>query len=192
MSSSWADQYAPSYMSDRLDWKRQNAGDARAIIGCVQLCALSPIKLLCHDCSMIKEKKILFFCHRVSYEGETSSVSIISVLWCSRCKIHGYVAVPNRQARARAGVVVQDRKGRLCSTFLLCNDDRESFPVEVVYSLSCNQIPNPWIGDTVESGIGLSNQPASLRSRYDNPMPESTLYPPSMTMNNEFGCWVQK
>ncbi len=33
-----------------------------------------------------------------------------------RCKIHRYVAPPNRQARARAGVVVQDRKDRLCST----------------------------------------------------------------------------
>jgi hypothetical protein len=41
--------------------------------------------------------------------------------------------------------------------------------------------------DIVESDIGLSYQPASLCSmggRYDNPpMPESTLSPPSGTMN---------
>ncbi len=42
------------------------------------------------------------------------------------------------------------------------------------------------MGDIVDSGIGLSNRPASLcnlAGRYDNPMPESTLSSQSGTMN---------
>jgi len=48
--------------------------------------------------------------------------------------------------------------------------------------LFCSQILIPWLGDKVDSGIGLSYRPARLhRLRlagwYDNPMPESTLSP---------------
>ncbi len=42
------------------------------------------------------------------------------------------------------------------------------------------KILSPWLGDIVDSGIGLSCRPASLCSladRYDNPMPESTISP---------------
>ncbi len=48
------------------------------------------------------------------------------------------------------------------------------------------KIYSPWMGDAVDSGIGMSYRPASLCSlagRYDNPMPESTLSPQSGTMN---------
>jgi hypothetical protein len=38
MSSIWADPIAPSYMSDRLERKGQNAGD----VGSHLLCARSP------------------------------------------------------------------------------------------------------------------------------------------------------
>ncbi len=53
-------------------------------------------------------------------------------------------------------------------------------------SSSCSQIHSPWIGDIADSGIGLSYRPSSLNSlasRYDSPMPESTLYLESGTMN---------
>ncbi len=45
--------------------------------------------------------------------------------------------------------------------------------------LICCQILSPWLGDIVASGIALLYWPASLCSlagRYDNPMPESTIY----------------
>jgi hypothetical protein len=41
-------------------------------------------------------------------------------------------------------------------------------------------IHSPWLGDKVDSGIGLSYRPARLHrlaSRYNNPMPESTISP---------------
>jgi hypothetical protein len=45
----------------------------------------------------------------------------------------------------------------------------------------------PVLGDIVDSGIGLSYRPASLcnplAGRYNNPMPELILSPPSVTMN---------
>ncbi len=53
--------------------------------------------------------------------------------------------------------------------------------------LYCSQIHSPWLGDKVDSGIGLSYRPASLCSqlagRYDNPLPESTIFSQSGTMN---------
>ncbi len=42
------------------------------------------------------------------------------------------------------------------------------------------QILSPWLGDIIDSGMGLSYRPASLCSlagRYDNPMSESTISP---------------
>ncbi len=47
--------------------------------------------------------------------------------------------------------------------------------------------------DIVDSDIGLSYRPASLcilACRYDNPMPESTLYP--LVRDYEFGYWIAK
>jgi hypothetical protein len=51
-------------------------------------------------------------------------------------------------------------------------------PVRPIYCL--------WLRDIVDSGIGLSYPPASicfLAGRYDNPMPELTLFPPLGTKN---------
>jgi hypothetical protein len=50
----------------------------------------------------------------------------------------------------------------------------------------CSQIHSPGLGDIVDYGKGLSYRPASLCSlagRYDNPMPELPLYPPSGSPN---------
>ncbi len=46
--------------------------------------------------------------------------------------------------------------------------------------LNSSQILSPWLGDIVDSGIGLSYRPAivhRLVGRYDNPKPESTIFP---------------
>ncbi len=51
---------------------------------------------------------------------------------------------------------------------------------------NCSQIHSQWLGDTVDSGIGLSYRPAILywlTGRYDNPMPESTISPSQ-------GLWI--
>ncbi len=60
-----------------------------------------------------------------------------------------------------------------------------------MFSTTCSQIPlllfqlnsiilSPWLGDIVDSGIGLSYRPAMLHRLegwYDNPLPESTISP---------------
>ncbi len=54
-------------------------------------------------------------------------------------------------------------------------------------NFTCSQILSPWWGDIVDSGKGLLHRPPGythrLVSRYDNPMPESTISPPSGTKN---------
>ncbi len=62
------------------------------------------------------------------------------------------------------------------------------YPPSILWALSwtSSKIHSLWMGDIVDSGIGLLYRPASLFSlggRYDNPMPESTLSPQSGTMN---------
>jgi hypothetical protein len=42
---------------------------------------------------------------------------------------------------------------------------------------SCSQILCPWMGDIVDSGVGLSASPCSLAGQYGNPMIESTISP---------------
>ncbi len=49
---------------------------------------------------------------------------------------------------------------------------------------------DPWLEDKVNSGIELSYRPAShssLTGRYDNPVPELTLSPQSVSMNSATG-----
>ncbi len=53
------------------------------------------------------------------------------------------------------------------------------------------RIHGPWLGDIVNSGIGLTYRPARLFSlvrRYKNPMPELTLFP--LVRDHEFGNWI--
>ncbi len=69
----------------------------------------------------------------------------------------------------------------------VCNPCLFCFSVVV-----CSHIHSPWLGDKVDSGIGLSYRPASQCSpagryiiRY--PMPESTFFP--LVSDYEFGHW---
>jgi hypothetical protein len=60
------------------------------------------------------------------------------------------------------------------------------------YAEAFSQIYSPWLGDKVDSGIGLSYYPARLHrlaDRYDNPMPESTI---SQFRDYEFGYSCRK
>ncbi len=54
-------------------------------------------------------------------------------------------------------------------------------PVHKTFAYNCSQILSSWLGDIVDSGIGLSYRPAtslcSLTDRYDNPIPESSISP---------------
>ncbi len=56
---------------------------------------------------------------------------------------------------------------------------------KVNHTYICSQILCHWLGDIVDSAIRFSYRPASnsLVRRWDNPTPESTLSPPSGTMN---------
>jgi hypothetical protein len=59
------------------------------------------------------------------------------------------------------------------------------FPVYISSSAEAKFLVHNW-GDIVNSGIGLSYQPAclcSLAGRYDNPMSETTISPQSGTTN---------
>ncbi len=54
---------------------------------------------------------------------------------------------------------------------------------------------DPWLGNKVNSGIGLSCRPVSpgsLAGRYNNPMPELTLPLQSGSMNSATGVNLQK
>jgi hypothetical protein len=56
----------------------------------------------------------------------------------------------------------------------------------LILPISRGPILSPWLGDIVDSGIGLSCWPANLCSLlgwYDNPMPESTISPQSGTQD---------
>ncbi len=67
----------------------------------------------------------------------------------------------------------------------ICWVGRGYTQLKMEYSAS-SQIHSPWMGDIVDSGIGLSYRPTSLRSlagRYNNPLPESTLSPSQ-------GLWI--
>ncbi len=62
-------------------------------------------------------------------------------------------------------------------------------------SWSVAEFIDPWLGDKVNSGIGLSYWPASscsLTGRYDNLMPELTLSPQSGSMNSATGCAMKQ
>jgi hypothetical protein len=58
---------------------------------------------------------------------------------------------------------------------------------------SCHQILSHRLGDIVDSGMGCSYRPARLlrmAGQYDNPMPESTISPESVTKNLATGLTV--
>ncbi len=63
------------------------------------------------------------------------------------------------------------------------------------YECAVAEFIDPWLGDKVDSGTGLSYRPASpcsLPGRYDNLMPESNLSPQLGSMNSatgELGEW---
>jgi hypothetical protein len=61
--------------------------------------------------------------------------------------------------------------------------------------INSSQIHSPWLGDIVDSGIGLFYRPANLcilAGRNDNPIPEVTLFPQSGTMNLATGPLFQR
>jgi hypothetical protein len=63
----------------------------------------------------------------------------------------------------------------------------------ILVSKSWGQILSPWLGDIVDSGIGMLYRPASLCSlagRYDNPLSESTISPQSGTKNLATGIKI--
>jgi hypothetical protein len=57
----------------------------------------------------------------------------------------------------------------------------------VRYKSTVAEFIDPWLGDEVNPGMGLTYRPAnpcSLAGRYDNPMPELTLSPQSESMSS--------
>jgi hypothetical protein len=56
---------------------------------------------------------------------------------------------------------------------------------------SFSQILSPWMGNIVDSGVGLSDSPCSLAGRYDNPMPLSTISPSQATGYWSSSKWCQ-
>ncbi len=70
------------------------------------------IIVLFHDCSLIKDdsykKSNVFFSSDYSwYSTKEKPISSISVLWCSRCKIHRFVAAEFEESQVGRSIEVQ-------------------------------------------------------------------------------------
>jgi hypothetical protein len=79
--------------------------------------------------------------------------------------------------------------GTLFILYILSLRIHNSFTAPSI-SLPEAEFIDPWLGDKVNSGIGLSYRPASpwsLSGRYNNPMQEVALSPQSGSMNSDTG-----
>jgi hypothetical protein len=60
-------------------------------------------------------------------------------------------------------------------------------PVHKTFAYNCSQILSPWLGDILDSGIGLSYRPAtslcSMEDRYDKPYARVDYIPQPGTKN---------
>ncbi len=93
------------------------------------------------------------------------------------------LAEKNTEGSSNNRIFISRSRPLECKSVMSAQETQYGSWIRLLSVVYCTLIHSPWMGDIVDSGIGLSYWSASLcnlAGRYDNPMPELTLFDQSV------------